>query len=811
MSEITENIRPVKIEQELKQSYLDYAMSVIVGRALPDIRDGLKPVHRRILYAMYALSNDYNKAYKKSARIVGDVIGKYHPHGDNAVYDALVRLAQTFSMRYPLVDGQGNFGSIDGDPAAAMRYTEVRMSKIAHMLLADLEKETVDFVPNYDDSEIQPSILPTIVPNLLVNGSAGIAVGMATNIPPHNLGEVLTALLAYIENPQLSVVELMQYLPGPDFPTAGIISGRSGILDAYETGRGKIYIRGRVKIEDEDKGSRQSIVVTELPYQVNKARFVERIAELVKEKKLEGISALRDESDKDGMRVVIELKRNEIAEVILNNLYINTQLQISYGFNMVALVDGRPLIVGVKQIFDSFFKHRKQVVYRRTLYELNKARARAHILEGLTVALNHLDAIILLIRAAKNAALAKEQLMQTDWSGHQLSEAQAQAILDLKLQRLTSLERDKIIEEYNNVLQLIAELSAIIASDTKLVAVIRAELEQLKQDFADARLTEIIDEPISLTNEDLIPEESLVVTLSHNGYIKSQSLETYQAQKRGGKGKVAAGLKEEDAISHLVVVSTHAYLLCFSNLGKVYWLKGHQVPSGNREARGKPIVNLLSLQEHEQISALLPVRTFDAQQMVFMATSMGVAKQVPLSDFSRPRASGIAAINLDDGDTLVGAELTVAASEVLLTTSDGKALRFACTKVRAMGRAARGVRGIRLAAGQKVVSLLVLQQEANVLTATQNGFGKCSAAAAFQKKGRGGQGVIAIKVDERNGPVIGAIQLASDDDVLLISNQGTMVRIRAEEISVIGRNTKGVILMNVADGEYLSAIQRIVE
>lgn len=841
MAELAKEITPINIEDELKQSYLDYAMSVIVGRALPDVRDGLKPVHRRVLYAMSVLGNDWNKAYKKSARVVGDVIGKYHPHGEGAVYDALVRMAQQFSMRYPLIDGQGNFGSVDGDPPAAMRYTEVRMAKIAHSLLADLDKDTVDFVPNYDETESQPAVLPTMVPNLLVNGGSGIAVGMATNIPPHNITEVINACLELIAKPDTTIDQLLRHIPGPDFPTAGIINGRAGIIESYRTGRGKIYIRGKVDVEVDDKSHKQSIIISELPYQVNKARFIEKIAELVKDKKLEGVSALRDESDKDGMRVVVELRRGEIAEVIINNLYTNTQLQSVFGVNFVALVDGQPRLLNLKDILSCFIKHRRHVVSRRTNFELQKARSRAHILEGLSIALANIDPVIELIKAAKTPQLAKDSLMQQIWApnqvldilqrtgsescrpldlaanfglqadGYHLSAEQAQAILDLRLHRLTGLEQEKILDEFKQIINDIARYLEILSNNAMLMEVIKTELISIRDEFSDARRTQIIDAHHDLSVEDLITEENMVVTLSDSGYAKSQPLSAYNAQHRGGRGKAATAIKEEDFITKLLVASTHDTILCFSNFGKVYWLKVHQIPVASRTAKGKPIVNLLPLQEGEQINAILPIKDFAAAKAVFMATANGTVKQVELTEFSRQRASGIKAVELDDTDKLIGAELTEPTGEVLLTSSAGKAIRFDCSQVRCMGRAARGVRGIKLGDGQKLVSLIALKPGGAILTATSNGYGKRTDLEEFSKIGRGGQGVIAIQTGGRNGDVIGALQVFTQDEFMLISDQGTLVRTRVDEVSLVGRNTKGVTLINLAENEHLVAIQRIEE
>ena len=769
MAELAKEIYPVNIEDELKQSYLDYAMSVIVGRALPDVCDGLKPVHRRVLFAMNQLGNDYNKPYKKSARVVGDVIGKYHPHGEGAVYDTIVRMAQHFSLRYMLIDGQGNFGSVDGDPPAAMRYTEVRMSKIAHSLLADLDKDTVDFVPNYDESEMQPVVFPTRVPNLLVNGSSGIAVGMATNIPPHNLTEVINACLAIIDNPSASIEELLEHLPGPDFPTAGIINGRAGIVEAYKTGRGKIYVRARTDIEVDAKTNKQAIIVTELPYQVNKARLIEKIAELVKEKRLEGISALRDESDKDGMRVVIELRRGVVADVILNNLYSQTQLQAVFGINMVSLVDNQPRLLNLHQMLSCFIKHRRQVVSRRTEYELRKARERAHLLEGLGIALVNIDPVIALIKAAKTPQQAKEDLISQTWraghvadmlgragadvckpldlqagyglqaKGYKLSPFQAQAILDLKLHRLTGLEQEKIIQEFKDIIVKIEGYLDILASPELLMKVVKDELIEIKTEFGDARRTEIISTQQDLSVEDLIKEEDMVVTLSKGGYVKSQPLSLYQAQRRGGRGKVATTVKDEDYVIRLLIANTHDTLLCFSSIGKVYWLKVHQLPVSSRTSKGRPIVNLLPLQEQESISAIMPIRSYEEDKNVFMATAHGTVKKVSLSDFKRPRANGIIAIDLFEDDCLIGAELT-SGEDILLFAETGKAIRFSSKDVRCMGRTAKGVRGIKLQSGQKVISLLVVKNGGAILTVTQNGFGKRTDEKEFPTIGRGGQG-----------------------------------------------------------------------
>ena len=839
MTEFAKEILPVNIEDEMKQSYLDYAMSVIVGRALPDVRDGLKPVHRRALFAMSELNNDWNKPYKKSARIVGDVIGKYHPHGDTAVYDTIVRMAQPFSLRYMLVDGQGNFGSVDGDSPAAMRYTEVRMSKIAHELIADLDKETVDFVANYDETEHEPSVFPTRVPNLLVNGSAGIAVGMATNIPPHNLTEVINACLALINDPEIDIPGLMEYIPGPDFPTAGIINGVRGIHEAYRTGRGRIHIRARSHVEENDKG-RQKLVFTELPYQVNKARLLEKIAELVKDKKIEGISGLRDESDKDGMRMVVDLKRGEVAEVVLNNLYQHTQLQNVFGINMVALVDGRPQLLNLKQCLEAFIRHRRDVVTRRTVFELRKARQRAHILEGLSVALSNIDEVIKLIKSSPNRAVAKQALMARSWEpgavtgmlerggaaasrpddleagfglvegGYRLSETQTQAILDLRLHQLTGLEQDKIVNEFKELLGLINELLAILENPDRLMQVIRDELQELLDQFGDERRTEILTDHMDLTLEDLITEEDVVVTLSHTGYAKSQPLSDYRAQRRGGRGKSAASVKEEDFIDKLFIASTHDTILCFSSRGKVYWLKVYELPQAGRTARGKPIVNLLPLEADERINAILPIREFSADRYVFMATAMGTVKKSALSSFSRPRANGIIGVDLRDGDYLIDVAITDGSRDIMLFSNAGKVIRFKEDDVRAMGRTACGVRGIKLQPGQRVISLIIAS-DSPVLTATENGYGKRTAAEDYPVYGRGGQGVIAIQVTARNGVVVGAVSADDNDEVMLISGGGTLVRTRVNEISVMGRNTQGVRLISLGNGEKLVGIERVVE
>ncbi|MCU7796015.1 MAG: DNA gyrase subunit A [Candidatus Thiodiazotropha sp. (ex Myrtea spinifera)] len=838
MSEFAKEVLPVNLEDEMRQSYLDYAMSVIVGRALPDVRDGLKPVHRRVLFAMNELGNDWNKAYKKSARIVGDVIGKYHPHGDTAVYDTIVRMAQPFSMRYMLVDGQGNFGSVDGDSPAAMRYTEVRMAKIAQTMLDDLDKQTVDFVPNYDDTENEPSVLPARIPNLLINGSAGIAVGMATNVPPHNLTEVINACVALIDVPESSISELMQHLPGPDFPTAGLINGANGIHEAYQTGRGRIYMRARTEIETNPANGKQTIVVHELPYQVNKARLIEKIAELVKDKRIEGITELRDESDKDGMRIVIELRRGEVAEVVMNNLFQQTAMQSVFGINMVALVDGMPRLLNLKQLLEFFIRHRREVVTRRTLFELRKARDRAHVLEGLAVALVNIDEVIQLIKQAASPAEAKKALLERVWqsgvvesmlqrsgasstrpeelsdeyglteAGYRLTEVQAQAILDLRLHRLTGLEQDKIIKEYEELLEKIADLLDILGNPDRLMQVIRDELVEIREQYGDERRTEIIQNRLDLTLEDLITEEDVVVTLSHAGYAKAQPVSTYQAQRRGGKGKTATATKDEDFVDKLFVASTHDTILCFSNQGKVYWLKVYELPQAGRNARGKPIVNLLPLDADEQINAILPVRDYEADRYIFMATSSGTVKKTPLEAFSRPRASGIIAVDLRDGDKLVGVAVTDGQQDILLFSSTGKAVRFSESKVRAMGRTACGVRGIRLEDGQQVVSLIVAS-EGDVLTLTENGYGKRTEINEYPVQGRGGQGVISIQTSDRNGAVVGAVQVVDDDEVMMITNGGTLVRNRVADVSRMGRNTQGVIMIRLSKKEKLIGIERV--
>nr|WP_018945973.1 DNA gyrase subunit A [Thioalkalivibrio sp. AKL17] len=838
MAEFAKEIFPVNLEDEMQQSYLDYAMSVIVGRALPDVRDGLKPVHRRVLYAMRELGNDWNKPYKKSARVVGDVIGKYHPHGDSAVYDAIVRMAQSFSMRYMLADGQGNFGSIDGDSPAAMRYTEVRMARIATELLADIDKETVDFVDNYDGSEQEPSVLPAKFPNLLVNGSSGIAVGMATNIPPHNLREVINACVALIDHPEIDIDGLMQYLPGPDFPTAGIINGVEGIREAYRTGRGRAVIRARSHVEPLEGGQREAIVVTELPYQVNKARLTEKIAELVKEKRIEGISELRDESDKDGMRLVIELKRGEMSEVVLNHLYMHTQMQNVFGINLVALVDGQPKVLNLRQILEAFLRHRREVVTRRTIYDLRKARERAHVLEGLAIALANIDPVIELIRNAPNPAEAKAGLLARSWppgmvegmldragaaasrpedleaefgmgeDGYRLSETQAQAILDLRLHRLTGLEQDKIVDEYRQLLDTIEDLLDILGSPERLQQEIRGELLGVAERFGDERMSEIREQQANLTLEDLIGEEDVVVTLSHAGYVKYQPVADYRAQRRGGRGKAAASFKEEDFIDRLLVANTHDTVLCFSSRGRVYWLKVYELPQGSRASRGKPIVNLLPLESDERINAILPVRSYDPDHYVFMVTAQGTVKKTPLTDFSRRRASGIIAVDLREGDHLVDVSLTDGSQDVMLVTTAGKAVRFSETDVRAMGRTACGVRGVRMDDDQRVIALLNVDEGA-ALFATENGYGKRTRFDEFPVHRRGGQGVIAIQTEGRNGALVGAARVQEDDEAMLITNGGTLVRMPVEEIPLIGRNTQGVRLIRLDSGEQLVELARV--
>jgi DNA gyrase subunit A len=833
-------IFPVNLEDEMRRSYLDYAMSVIVGRALPDARDGLKPVHRRVLHAMRELGNDYNRAYKKSARVVGDVIGKYHPHGESAVYDAIVRMAQTFSLRYLLVDGQGNFGSVDGDAPAAMRYTEVRMTRVAGELLADIEKETVDFVPNYDESEREPSVLPTRLPNLLVNGSSGIAVGMATNIPPHNLGEVVDACLALLADPGLTIAELIRIVPGPDFPTAGIIHGLQGVVSAYTTGRGRIYVRARTHIEPlDERGSREAIVITELPYQVNKARLIERIAELVREKKLEGISELRDESDKDGMRVVIELKRGELSDVVLNNLLKQTPLQSVFGINMVALVDGQPRLLSLKELIETFLRHRREVVTRRTLYDLRKARERAHVLEGLVVALANIDEVIQLIKASPSPAEARVRLCATVWrpgavtqlleragaastrpedmteeaglveGGYRMSTVQAQAILELRLHRLTALEQDKIASEYSGLIDNIKEFLEILSSPDKLQSVIRDELTAIREQYADKRRSEIVEDYNDLTIEDLIPEETVVVTLSHAGYAKSQPAEAYQAQRRGGRGRAAARVKDEDFIDQLFVANSHDTVLCFSSRGKVYWLKVYQVPKAGPGSRGRPIVNLLPLEEGERINTVLPVKAYEENKYVFLVTSRGTVKKTPLTAFARPRTSGIIALELREDDRLIGAGITNGQQDIMLFASSGKAIRFLEQDVRPMGRNAAGVRGLKLSGPSDEVIALSIIGAGPIVTATENGYGKLTAIEEHPVQGRGGQGVICIQTSERNGRVIGALQVSPDDELMLITSAGTLVRTPVTDVSVMGRNTQGVRLIRLDEGDRLVGISRV--
>ncbi|EFU67973.1 DNA topoisomerase (ATP-hydrolyzing) subunit A [Aggregatibacter segnis] len=868
MSDFVQDITPVSIEEELKSSYLDYAMSVIVGRALPDVRDGLKPVHRRVLFAMHEGGNAYNKPYRKSARIVGDVIGKYHPHGDSAVYDTLVRMAQPFSLRYMLVDGQGNFGSVDGDAPAAMRYTEARMTKIAHELLADLDKETVNFVPNYDGSEQIPEVLPTKVPALLVNGSSGIAVGMATNIPPHNLGEVLDGCLAYIENNDITIDELMSHIPGPDFPTAALINGRKGIEEAYKTGRGKIYVRARAEIETDEKG-RESIIVNEIPYQVNKAKLIEKIAEFVKEKKIEGISGLRDESDKDGMRIVIEIKRDAVGEVVLNNLYALTQMQVTFGINIVALDHGQPKLLNLKQLIEAFVLHRREVVTRRTIFELRKARERTHILEGLAIALANVDPIIELIRQAPNPESAKRELLARPWQlGHvaemlaatgvdaarpedldeqygirdglyYLTEVQAQAILDLRLQKLTNLGHDEILDEYKKLLEAIGELLYILRSPERLMEVIREELEQIREQFNDPRRTEITAASGDINLEDLIAQEDVVVTLSHEGYVKYQPISDYEAQRRGGKGKSATKMKEEDFIEKLLVANTHDTILCFSSRGRLYWLKVYQLPQASRGSRGRPIVNILPLNENERITAILPVTAYEEDKFVVMATAGGIVKKIALTEFSRPRSSGIIALNLRDEDELIGVDITDGNNEIMLFSSQGRVVRFSESAVRAMGRLATGVRGIKLAltndlnddesAGEieevsddnteetldlnidKVVSLVIPKNDGEILTATQNGYGKRTKLEEYPTKSRNTKGVISIKVSERNGKVVAATQVVDTDQIMLITDAGTLVRTRVSEVSIVGRNTQGVRLIRTSENEHVVSLERICD
>ncbi|QOJ31481.1 MAG: DNA gyrase subunit A [Gammaproteobacteria bacterium] len=839
MADIAQEILPVNLEDEMRQSYLDYAMSVIVGRALPDVRDGLKPVHRRVLYAMRELGNDHSKPYKKSARVVGDVIGKYHPHGDVAVYDTIVRLAQPFSMRYLLVDGQGNFGSVDGDAPAAMRYTEVRMARIAGELLADIDKETVDFVPNYDGSEQEPTVLPTRVPHLLVNGSSGIAVGMATNIPPHNLGEVIDAVLALMDDPDITLAELIKRIPGPDFPTAGIINGTHGVYEAYARGRGRCHVRARTHVEPIDDKGREAIIVTELPYQVNKARLIEKIADLVRDKKIEGISELRDESDKDGMRIVIELRRGQLTDVVLNNLFAQTPLETVFGINMVALRDGRPRLLNLREMLEAFLRHRREVVTRRTIHDLRKTRERAHLLEGQAVALANIDEVIAVIKASASPAAAREALVARVWmpgavtdmlarageistrppdiggefglvdGGYRLSAVQAQSILDLRLHRLTALEQDKILDEYRELLDNIREFTEILRNPDKLMAVIRAELGEIRERYADPRRSEIIESHESLSIEDLVPQEDVVVTLSHGGYAKAQSLADYHVQRRGGRGRAAAKVRDEDFIDKLFVANTHDTLLCFTSRGRLFWLKVYQLPRASREARGRPIVNLLPLEEGERVNAVLPIRDFEQDKYVFMATSQGIVKKTSLDAFSRPRNAGIRAVELHESDRLVDVAITDGRSHIMLCASSGKAIRFHEDDVRPMGRTAAGVRGIRLGDGHEVIALMIVA-DGTILTATENGFGKRTRVDEFPLQGRGGQGVIGIQTSERNGRMVGAIQVEPGDDVVLISSVGTLVRTPVDEISEQGRNTQGVRLIRLDEGERLVGLDRII-
>ncbi len=843
MSDLAREILPVTIEDELKQSYLDYAMSVIVGRALPDVRDGLKPVHRRVLFAMSELGNDWNKAHKKSARVVGDVIGKYHPHGDSAVYDTIVRMAQSFSLRYPLIDGQGNFGSVDGDRAAQMRYTEIRMARIAHEMLADIDKETVDFVPNYDESEHEPSVLPARIPNLLINGSSGIAVGMATNMPPHNLKEVVSACLALIDNPDLTVDELMEYIPGPDFPTGAIINGRAGIVQAYRTGRGRILIRARAEVEYDESTKRERIIVHEIPYQVNKAKMIINIAELVKDKRLEGISDLRDESDKDGLRVVIEVRRDASGEVVLNNLYQLTQMQVVFGINQVALLDGQPKCLDLRSILNAFLKHRREVVTRRTIFELRKARERGHVLEGLAIALVNIDPVIELIKQSANGPEAKAKLVAAGWAPgavmgmleragadackpedldgdfgllddglYHLTEKQAQAILDLKLQKLTGLEHDKLLEEYRQVLDRIVELGRILADPGRLMEVIREELEEIREQYGDERRTEIIQSQEDLSIEDLIEEQDMVVTVSRGGYAKTQPIVDYRAQRRGGRGKSGVKLKEEDTIEHLLVASTHATILCFSNSGKVYWLKVFQIPQASRGSRGRPLVNLLPLEDGEWITAILPVEEYTPGHFILMATEQGTVKKTELVAFSRQRSVGLIAVNLNEGDRLIGAQITDGRRDVMLFATNGQAIRFKESDVRAMGRVSTGVRGMRLKPNEKVISLIIPEDEdQQILVASENGYGKRTLVSDYRVTGRSGQGVRAMKVNERNGRVIDAVPVKEQNDFMLITDQGTLVRSAVSEVSLLGRDTQGVTLIRLGTGEKLVGIEAIEE
>ncbi|MCX9156028.1 DNA gyrase subunit A [Niveibacterium sp. 24ML] len=842
MDSFAKETLPISLEDEMRHSYLDYAMSVIVGRALPDARDGLKPVHRRVLFAMHELGNDWNKAYKKSARIVGDVIGKYHPHGDQSVYDTIVRMAQEFSLRYMLVDGQGNFGSIDGDGAAAMRYTEVRLSRIAHEMLADIDKETVDFGPNYDNSEKEPLLLPARIPNLLINGSSGIAVGMATNIPPHNLGEVIEACHALLANPEVDIEDLIKLVPAPDFPTAAMIYGLHGVHEGYRTGRGRVVMRARTHFEDMEKGNRQAIIVDEIPYQVNKRTLLEKIAELVNDKKIEGISEIRDESDKDGMRIVIELKRNEMPEVVLNNLFKQTQLQDSFGMNMVALVDGRPRLLNLKQMLECFLSHRREVVTRRTIFELRKARERGHILEGLAVALSNVDEIIALIKAAPTPPVAKVEIMARTWrsqlvedmlsraaadnyrpegllpefglsaQGYRLSDTQAQAILEMRLQRLTGLEQDKIVNEYREVMELIADLLDILAKPARVTQIIGDELTAIKTQFSDPRRSEIVLHAADINIEDLIAPQDMVVTLSHTGYFKRQPLADYRAQKRGGRGKQAASVKEDDWVDQLFVANTHDHILCFSSRGRLYWLKVYEAPEGNRNSRGKPIVNLFPLVEGEKITAVLPVKEFDEGHFIFMATSQGTVKKTPLTDFGNPRKAGIIAVGLDEGDYLIGVAITDGNSQVMLFSDAGKAVRFDETDVRPMGRTARGVRGMMLEDGQSVICMLVANGETqHVLTATENGYGKRTPIGDYTLHGRGTKGMIAIQGSERNGKLVGAVLVDPTDQVMLIADNGVLIRTHVDTIRETSRSAQGVTLINLDDGAKLASIEKIIE
>jgi len=842
MTQFAKETIPVSLENEMKKSYLDYAMSVIVGRALPDVRDGLKPVHRRVLFAMHELSNSYNRPYKKSARIVGDVIGKYHPHGDTAAYDTIVRMAQDFSLRYMLVDGQGNFGSIDGDNAAAMRYTEIRMSKISHELLADIDKDTVDFGPNYDGSENEPLIMPTRIPNLLINGSSGIAVGMATNIPPHNLTEVINACVEVLNNPNITIDELLEFIPGPDFPTAGIIHGNSGIREGYKTGRGRVVMRGRTHFEEAEKGNKEVIIIDELPYQVNKKNLLEKIAELVNDKKLEGISDLRDESDKSGMRVVIELKRGEIPDVILNNLYKQTQLQDSFGINMVALIDGQPKLLNLKQVLDAFLNHRREVITRRTVFELRKARERGHVLEGLAVALENVDEMIKIIKSSPSPNDAKLELMKREWSsnvvvsmlkkddpkqyqpegllsiyglkekGYKLSDTQAQEMLQMRLQRLTGLEQDKIVTEYKEIMDVISNLIDILNKPDRVTQIIKDELLEIKEEYGDKRRSEIIENAEDLSIEDLIAPQDMVVTLSHTGYIKAQALDDYRAQKRGGRGKQATATRDDDFIDQMFVANSHDNILCFSSRGQVYWLKVYEVPQGSRISRGKPIVNLFPLMPGEKINTILTVKEFVDNEFIFMATAKGTVKKTPLSDFSNPRKSGIIALKLDNGDYLVGAAITKGENDVVLVSNNGKAVWFGESDVRSMGRNARGVRGMKLSDGSEVLSLLIAENESqSVMVATENGYGKRTQLSEFRRSGRGTQGVKAIQVSERNGSVVGAKLVGDHDELMLITTGGVLIRTRVSEIRELGRATQGVTLINLGPDEKLRGLEKVAE